>query len=81
MKPRAPELCPKRRANVKVLRRKDLKDIGIHYCNVHLRRLEDAGKFPRRLYLGANTCVWDEREIHEWLESKAAERGTSKRSR
>ena len=69
------------KANVKVLRRKDLKDLGINWCNVHLRRQEDAGKFPRRVYLGANTCVWVEREIHEWLEAKAAERDTRKRRR
>ena len=59
---------------MKVLSRKDLKALGIIWCNVHLRRQEDAGQFPRRIYLGKNTCVWDEREIHEWLESKAAER-------
>ena len=58
----------------KVLGRQNLKNMGIPWSNVHLRRLEDAGQFPRRIYLGQNTCVWDEREIHEWLESKAAER-------
>lgn len=47
---------------------------GIRYSNVHLRRLEAAGNFPRRVNLGGNCVAWVESEIDNWLEQRAAER-------
>lgn len=37
-------------------------------------RMEKAGKFPKRIKLGANSVGWLESEISEWLKEKAAER-------
>lgn len=37
-------------------------------------RLEKAGRFPRRIFVGEKTPVWLEHEILEWLEAKIAER-------
>ena len=60
---------------MRVLRYPELRATkGIPFSKVHLKRLEDAGKFPRRFYLGENTAVWSEPEIDEYLESKAAGR-------
>lgn len=47
---------------------------GIPYSRVHLRRLEAAGRFPRRAQLGGNAVAWIESEIDAWLEERAAER-------
>jgi prophage regulatory protein len=40
---------------------------GITYCRVHISRLEDAGKFPRRRQLGHGRVGWLEHEIDDWL--------------
>jgi prophage regulatory protein len=42
--------------------------------NTHMLRLEKAGKFPKRIYLGEKSPVWIEREILEWIETKCRER-------
>jgi prophage regulatory protein len=53
----------------------DLKHLkGITYCRVHLRRLEDKGSFPQRVQIGAGRIGWLEREIDEWIETRAAAR-------
>ncbi len=58
-----------------VLRYPDLRARkGIVWSRVYLARLEKAGKFPRRIRLGANSVAWDEAEIDAWLEERAAER-------
>ena len=47
----------------------------VPYSEAHIRRLETAGKFPRRVHLGANRVAWVETEIDDWLASKLKERG------
>lgn len=37
-------------------------------------RMERAGKFPKRLRLGGNSCGWLESEITAWLNNLAAAR-------
>lgn len=32
------------------------------------------GRFPKQVNLGANCVAWVEREIHQWLEERMAER-------
>ncbi len=47
---------------MRIIRRRDIKDkVGFtyHYCV----KLEKAGKFPRRVRLGANAVGWLEREL------------------
>ncbi|MDP6270253.1 MAG: AlpA family phage regulatory protein [Alphaproteobacteria bacterium] len=41
---------------------------------VHLWRLERAGKFPRRVHLGANRVAWVEAEIDDWIAERLAAR-------
>ncbi|HET6806011.1 MAG TPA: AlpA family phage regulatory protein [Frateuria sp.] len=45
---------------------------GITYSNVHLLRLEKAGKFPKRLSLPS--VAWLESEIAGWIRERAAAR-------
>ena len=43
--------------------------------DMQIWRLERAGRFPRRIHLGANRVGWSLAEIDEWIEGKKAERG------
>ena len=46
----------------KLLRYCDLKEKhGITFSRRHLRRLEDTGKFPRRIHIGPKTPAWNRR--------------------
>jgi len=63
-------------AQRRLLSYNDLKAIGISFSREHLRRLEAAGKFPRRIYLSEQKIAWFEDEVLAWLEARAAERST-----
>jgi hypothetical protein len=53
----------------------DLKRRGIVFSNVHLRRLEARGMFPKRIMLGTGRSIaWDEREITEWQNQRLERR-------
>ncbi len=57
----------------RIIRKKELlPHIGL--SDVTIWRMERAGKFPRRIRLGGNSCGWYESEIIEWQEQKKAER-------
>lgn len=58
----------------RVLARNDLRELNLCMSNTHMLRLEKAGKFPKRIYMGEKTPVWLENEILEWLEARLAER-------
>jgi prophage regulatory protein len=50
---------------------KELKPLkGISYSRIHLKRLEDAGKFPKRIECGARV-YWCEHEVDEWKQRQA----------
>jgi prophage regulatory protein len=58
-----------------LLRFSDLKAVkGITFSRSHLARLEDAGVFPKRVRIGANTIVWLESEVDAYIASKIAAR-------
>jgi prophage regulatory protein len=42
----------------------------------HIYRLEAAGKFPRRVRVGANRVAWVESEILDWMAQRIQERGS-----
>ena len=42
---------------------------------MHISRLERAGAFPKRVRLGPNSVAWVEKEVQDWQEQRAAERG------
>ncbi|WP_395019820.1 helix-turn-helix transcriptional regulator [Dongia sp.] len=53
---------------LKLITKKELKGVyGIPYCSQHIQRLEDAGKFPKRLQLGKNRVAWYAVEIEKWI--------------
>lgn len=52
----------------------DLRPRGITYTRVHINRLEQDGRFPRRVRLGENRVAWVEDEIEGWLQDRIAER-------
>jgi prophage regulatory protein len=58
----------------KLLLRDDLIARGISYSNMHLCRLEKAGRFPKRVRPTDRTVAWVEEEIEAWLKSRIAER-------
>jgi prophage regulatory protein len=51
-----------------------LKDKGIAYSKPQLWRLERAGKFPRRVPIGAARYAYVEAEIDAYIEKLIAER-------
>jgi prophage regulatory protein len=62
---------------MKLVSKKELKSIfGIPYSFQHIWRLEQAGKFPKRLRLGANRVAWLYDEVVEWIEAWKALRDT-----
>jgi prophage regulatory protein len=55
----------------KLVSKKELKTIhGIPYTATHIGRLEKAGKFPKRIILGACRVAWFEDEVEEWKASR-----------
>jgi prophage regulatory protein len=47
-----------------------LKDYGIDFSRQHIDRLERAGKFPKRVPMGANRIAWVEEEIIAWVKQR-----------
>jgi predicted DNA-binding transcriptional regulator AlpA len=45
----------------------------VPYTNMHLHRLEKAGKFPKRIRLGPGRVVWNLSEVLAWVEARRAE--------
>jgi prophage regulatory protein len=51
-----------------------LKARGITYSRFQLWRLEQEGRFPKRVRISPARVAWVETEIDEWLAAKVAER-------
>jgi prophage regulatory protein len=47
-----------------------LRELGIPFSRVHIRRLELAGKFPRSVLLGDRSVAWRRRELDEWINAR-----------
>ncbi|MGR3604813.1 helix-turn-helix transcriptional regulator [Sulfitobacter sp.] len=60
--------------NKLLLVRGDLPRLGINLSPSTLLRLEAAGKFPKRVRIGAHSVAWLASEIHAHIEALAAER-------
>jgi predicted DNA-binding transcriptional regulator AlpA len=59
----------------KLLRYCDLKERhGITFSRRHLRRLEDTGKFPKRIHIGPKTPAWIESEVTAYIADLMASR-------
>jgi prophage regulatory protein len=42
----------------------------VSYSGMHIWRLEQRNKFPRRVQIGPNSVGWIESEIDEWIASR-----------
>ncbi len=49
----------------------------VPYSDMHIWRLEQAGRFPKRIRLGENRVGWSLRELQEWIEARKMERDTA----
>jgi len=60
---------------MRILNHRDLKDRGIPYTKVHLRRLWEKGKFPRPFQLvdGGPLC-WTDEEVDAHVQTRIAAR-------
>jgi prophage regulatory protein len=52
--------------------RKHLVRLGINLSNSTMLRLEAAGKFPKRVRIGAHSVAWLASEIHAHIDALAA---------
>ena len=57
----------------RIYRRADIKNLGITYCDMHLRRLEAAGIFPKRFKLNPaggkyGAVGWHGAEIDQYVD-------------
>lgn len=61
---------------MRLLDKKRLREMVL-YSPQHIQRLEDAGRFPRRVRLGQARVGWVEQEVLDWLAARIKERDTS----
>lgn len=59
-----------------LLSRDDLKQLGIWQSNSTLIRLEQAGRFPKRIRLSGACVCWDRKEIMDFIQARKAERAS-----
>jgi prophage regulatory protein len=52
--------------------RERLPDCGVNYSDTHLRRLEEAGKFPKRVLMGENRIAYIASEIRDYQNKRIA---------
>jgi prophage regulatory protein len=60
---------------MRLLSRKQVREMVL-YSPQHIARLEAAGKFPKRVQLGAARVGWVDEEVLNWLAARIAERDT-----
>jgi len=51
---------------VRFIRLSDVQEV-VPYSASHIWRLEQAGKFPKRVRIGANRVAWVADEIQTWI--------------
>jgi len=62
-----------RRRGLRIITKEELREM-VPYTSQHIQRLENEGKFPRRVKLGDNRVGWVLSEVEEWLEVRMAAR-------
>ena len=58
---------------MRMLSKRQLKELVL-YSPQHVARLEAAGRFPKRVQIGANRVGWVEEEVLDWLQERIARR-------
>lgn len=64
---------------MRLLSKKQVRELVL-YSPQHIARLEEAGRFPKRVRLGQGRVGWIEREVMDWLEERIRERDRPKES-
>jgi prophage regulatory protein len=64
---------------MRLLSKKQVREMVL-YSPQHIQRLEDAGRFPRRVRLGQGRVGWVEQEVLDWLTEKIRQRDEQKLS-
>jgi prophage regulatory protein len=54
---------------MRILSKRQLKEMVL-YSPQHIARLEKAGSFPKRVYIGPNRVGWVEAEVLDWLQER-----------
>lgn len=54
---------------MRLLSKRQLREVVL-YSPQHIQRLENAGKFPKRIRLGQNRVGWVEDEVLAWLQER-----------
>lgn len=63
----------------RLVSKKELRTVcGIPYTPQHIARLEAAGKFPKRVRLGANRVAWLLSEVDAWVRERITVRDASR---
>jgi prophage regulatory protein len=60
----------------RLLSKREVKHLVV-YSFAHTARLEDAGKFPKRVRLGTGRVAYVESEIRDWIAARIADRDTT----
>jgi prophage regulatory protein len=60
---------------MRLLSKKQVRETVL-YSPAHIARLEAAGRFPKRVRLGAGRVGWVDEEVQNWLKARIAERDT-----
>lgn len=63
---------------MRLLSKRQLRELVL-YCPAHIQRLENQGRFPRRVRLGngpRSRVGWIDSEVHEWLQKRIDARHT-----
>ena len=59
---------------MRLISKRQLRELVL-YSPQHIARLEAAGKFPKRVRLGASRVGWVESEVLAWLKARMDARG------
>lgn len=62
-----------------ILRKKEILGL-LKISDPTLWRMEKAGRFPKRLRLGGNSCGWLAVEVEGWIAEKVKARGMAEHS-
>ena len=46
----------------------------VPYSDMHIWRMEQQGKFPKRIKFGPNRVGWSDNELTDWIAAKKAQR-------
>jgi prophage regulatory protein len=58
---------------MRLIRKPELRKL-VPYSDFHVWRLEQEGKFSKRIKLGPNSVAWAESEVNDWIKAKMAAR-------